>query len=54
MYAEDALNWIECKFMLYIIKISREKNLLLVPFSSSDVSVVQWPPFLLASKVKQV
>ncbi|KAL8507919.1 hypothetical protein ACS0TY_018463 [Phlomoides rotata] len=29
----------------------REKNLLLVPFSSSDVSVVQWPPFLLASKI---
>ncbi|KAL8031752.1 hypothetical protein ABFX02_13G047800 [Erythranthe guttata] len=29
----------------------REKNLLLVPYSSSDVSVVQWPPFLLASKI---
>ncbi|KAK4487157.1 hypothetical protein RD792_006474 [Penstemon davidsonii] len=28
-----------------------EKNLLLVPYSSSDVSVVQWPPFLLASKI---
>ncbi|CAA0816289.1 Callose synthase 7 [Striga hermonthica] len=30
---------------------NREKNLLLVPYSSSDVSVVQWPPFLLASKI---
>ncbi|XP_047947966.1 callose synthase 7-like [Salvia hispanica] len=29
----------------------RERNLLLVPYSSSDVSVVQWPPFLLASKI---
>ncbi|KAL5700795.1 putative callose synthase 6 [Ranunculus cassubicifolius] len=29
---------------------NREKELLLVPYSSSDVSVVQWPPFLLASK----
>ncbi|KAE8663689.1 putative callose synthase 6 [Hibiscus syriacus] len=29
---------------------NREKDLLLVPSSSSDVSVVQWPPFLLASK----
>ncbi|KAL6536023.1 Callose synthase 7 [Orobanche hederae] len=29
----------------------RERNLLLVPCSSSDVSVVQWPPFLLASKI---
>ncbi|KAL0362534.1 UNVERIFIED_CONTAM: Callose synthase 7 [Sesamum calycinum] len=28
-----------------------EKNLLLVPYSSGDVSVVQWPPFLLASKI---
>lgn len=30
---------------------SRERNLLLVPNSSSEISVVQWPPFLLASKV---
>ncbi|KAI3465923.1 hypothetical protein Pfo_022586 [Paulownia fortunei] len=29
----------------------REKNLLLVPYSSTEVSVVQWPPFLLASKI---
>ncbi|KAH6795563.1 hypothetical protein C2S51_036549 [Perilla frutescens var. frutescens] len=28
-----------------------ERNLLLVPYSSSDVPVVQWPPFLLASKI---
>ncbi|XP_051151939.1 callose synthase 7 isoform X2 [Andrographis paniculata] len=28
-----------------------EKNLLLVPYSPGDVSVVQWPPFLLASKI---
>ncbi|KAF9682829.1 hypothetical protein SADUNF_Sadunf05G0148900 [Salix dunnii] len=30
---------------------NHEKNLLLVPYSSSDISVVQWPPFLLASKI---
>ncbi|KAG7653299.1 1-3-beta-glucan synthase subunit FKS1-like domain-1 [Arabidopsis suecica] len=29
----------------------RERDLLLVPSSSGDVSVVQWPPFLLASKI---
>ncbi|KAK3446271.1 hypothetical protein EUGRSUZ_A02008 [Eucalyptus grandis] len=29
---------------------NRERDLLLVPSSSIDVSVVQWPPFLLASK----
>lgn len=29
----------------------RERDLLLVPNSSSEISVVQWPPFLLASKV---
>ncbi|XP_034701609.1 callose synthase 7 [Vitis riparia] len=28
-----------------------ERNLLLVPNSSSEISVVQWPPFLLASKI---
>ncbi|KAJ4980938.1 hypothetical protein NE237_031775 [Protea cynaroides] len=30
---------------------NRERDLLLVPYSSSDISVVQWPPFLLASKI---
>ncbi|KMZ59025.1 1,3-beta-glucan synthase [Zostera marina] len=30
---------------------NNEKNLLLVPYSSIDISVVQWPPFLLASKI---
>ncbi|KAG7023001.1 putative callose synthase 6, partial [Cucurbita argyrosperma subsp. argyrosperma] len=29
----------------------RDRDLLLVPYSSSEVSVVQWPPFLLASKI---
>ncbi|GAB2275112.1 Callose synthase 7 [Dionaea muscipula] len=29
----------------------RERDLLLVPYTSSRVSVVQWPPFLLASKI---
>ncbi|KAL3502930.1 hypothetical protein ACH5RR_037379 [Cinchona calisaya] len=29
----------------------RERDLLLVPYSSSDISVIQWPPFLLASKI---
>ncbi|XP_057527023.1 callose synthase 7-like isoform X2 [Amaranthus tricolor] len=28
-----------------------ERDLLLVPYTSSRVSVVQWPPFLLASKI---
>ncbi|KAJ3695664.1 hypothetical protein LUZ60_001041 [Juncus effusus] len=28
-----------------------EKNLLLLPSSSGNISVVQWPPFLLASKI---
>uniref|UniRef100_A0A2N9IBD1 1,3-beta-glucan synthase n=2 Tax=Fagus sylvatica TaxID=28930 RepID=A0A2N9IBD1_FAGSY len=30
---------------------NRDRDLLLVPNSSNDVSVVQWPPFLLASKI---
>ncbi|XP_034931191.1 putative callose synthase 6 isoform X1 [Populus alba] len=30
---------------------NHEKDLLLVPYSSNDVSVFQWPPFLLASKI---
>ncbi|GMH07103.1 hypothetical protein Nepgr_008943 [Nepenthes gracilis] len=29
----------------------KERDLLLVPYTSSRVSVVQWPPFLLASKI---
>lgn len=29
----------------------RERDLLLVPYTLSKVSVVQWPPFLLASKI---
>ncbi|XP_049412807.1 callose synthase 7-like isoform X1 [Solanum stenotomum] len=29
----------------------KERDLLLVPYSSSEVSVIQWPPFLLASKI---
>ncbi|XP_068345773.1 callose synthase 7-like [Pyrus communis] len=30
---------------------NKDKDLLLVPYSSEDVNVVQWPPFLLASKI---
>ncbi|GLT26327.1 hypothetical protein SLA2020_014050 [Shorea laevis] len=30
---------------------NRERDLLLLPYASSDVTVVQWPPFLLASKI---
>ncbi|KAK2441448.1 callose synthase [Trifolium repens] len=30
---------------------NRDRDLLLVPYSSADVSVIQWPPFLLASKI---
>uniref|UniRef100_A0A7N0T2R9 1,3-beta-glucan synthase n=1 Tax=Kalanchoe fedtschenkoi TaxID=63787 RepID=A0A7N0T2R9_KALFE len=30
---------------------NKERDLLLVPYSSGDVSVIQWPPFLLASKI---
>lgn len=29
----------------------RERDLLSVPYSSSEVTVIQWPPFLLASKI---
>ncbi|KAH9770592.1 callose synthase 7 [Citrus sinensis] len=31
--------------------VMRDRDLLLVPYSSNDVSVTQWPPFLLASKI---
>lgn len=38
--------------MFFASLVCRERDLLLVPSSSGDdVSVVQWPPFLLASKV---
>ncbi|KAL8268757.1 hypothetical protein R6Q59_002555 [Mikania micrantha] len=30
---------------------NRERDLLLVPYKTSVVSVIQWPPFLLASKI---
>lgn len=30
---------------------NRDRNLLLVPSRSSNVSIMQWPPFLLASKI---
>ncbi|KAM7263099.1 hypothetical protein ACFE04_000782 [Oxalis oulophora] len=30
---------------------NRDRDLLLVPYYSSDVTVIQWPPFLLASKI---
>ncbi|XP_024025101.1 callose synthase 7 [Morus notabilis] len=30
---------------------NRDKDLLLVPYCSNDGSVIQWPPFLLASKI---
>ncbi|KAH9770605.1 callose synthase 7 [Citrus sinensis] len=30
---------------------NEDRDLLLVPYSSNDVSVTQWPPFLLASKI---
>ncbi|KAH7533719.1 hypothetical protein FEM48_Zijuj04G0161500 [Ziziphus jujuba var. spinosa] len=30
---------------------NRDRDLLLVPYNSNSVSVVQWPPFLLASKI---
>ncbi|KAG9447571.1 hypothetical protein H6P81_013699 [Aristolochia fimbriata] len=30
---------------------NEEMDLLLVPYASGDISVVQWPPFLLASKI---
>jgi len=36
---------------IFLILISRDRDLLLVPYSASYVSVIQWPPFLLASKV---
>ncbi|XP_043699238.1 callose synthase 7-like isoform X3 [Telopea speciosissima] len=42
--------FVNCMRMEDLIN-NRERDLLLVPYSSSDVSVVQWPPFLLASKI---
>ncbi|KAL4622238.1 hypothetical protein ACB092_06G283000 [Castanea dentata] len=30
---------------------NRERDFLIVPYTSSDLPVVQWPPFLLASKI---
>ncbi|RDX92548.1 Callose synthase 7, partial [Mucuna pruriens] len=30
---------------------NRDRDFLLIPYSSTDVSVIQWPPFLLASKI---
>lgn len=42
---------IHLSFLFWIL-FSRERDLLLVPYTSSRVSVVQWPPFLLASKVQ--
>lgn len=41
------------KFLIisYNWQLFRDKDLLLVPYCSNDVSVIQWPPFLLASKV---
>ncbi|GAB4843112.1 hypothetical protein Ancab_013088 [Ancistrocladus abbreviatus] len=34
-----------------IAKFSKERDLLLAPYALSRVSIVQWPPFLLASKI---
>lgn len=56
----DKMYWVFFLYMYQSIYLSiypslwffREKDLLLVPYSSTSiVSVVQWPPFLLASKV---
>ena len=47
------VKWIISRILIFSVDLllSRDRDLLLVPSSSSDVSVVQWPPFLLASKV---
>lgn len=37
--------------VILICKLYSDRDLLLVPYRSTDVSVIQWPPFLLASKV---
>ncbi|XP_057461875.1 callose synthase 7-like isoform X3 [Actinidia eriantha] len=51
--AKFAQMWNEFIFSLRMEDLisDRERDLLLVPYSSSQVSVVQWPPFLLASKI---
>jgi hypothetical protein len=37
---------------LFLKQIVREKDLLLVPYCKDrDMDIIQWPPFLLASKV---
>jgi hypothetical protein len=38
--------------LLWVVTCYRERDLMLVPYSSDpDLKLVQWPPFLLASKV---
>ncbi|XP_057461872.1 callose synthase 7-like isoform X2 [Actinidia eriantha] len=51
--AKFAQMWNEFIFSMRMEDLisDRERDLLLVPYSSSLVSVVQWPPFLLASKI---
>lgn len=45
-----------CKYLLlwaWLFSIFREMNLLLVPYwADRDLGLIQWPPFLLASKVR--
>ncbi|XP_054821590.1 callose synthase 5-like isoform X3 [Prosopis cineraria] len=42
-----------CASLIFCLLYSREMDLLLVPYSLSDPSlkIIQWPPFLLASKI---
>ena len=46
-----------CKVFMFVAKMSynkifREMDLLLVPYRADrDLNLIQWPPFLLASKV---
>jgi len=49
----DFLVCLLAKGVVYdILKNGREKDLLLVPYCKDrDMDIIQWPPFLLASKV---
>ncbi|XP_052178586.1 callose synthase 7 isoform X2 [Diospyros lotus] len=51
--AKFSLMWNEFIFSMRMEDLisDRERDLMLLPSSSSGVTVVQWPPFLLASKI---
>ena len=49
----NTVSWLTvASLILFFWQMSRERDLLLVPYwADSDLELMQWPPFLLASKV---